>query len=912
MSKNKIKINYTRLFGSTFGHISFAAFFIAIISGVILAVFYDVSAGYDSLSLMLISNPAALFVRTLHYWSAQFFLIFYILHIWDHLRKSTECAVKKAAWLRLSLSLLAVFFVMLSGFLLKGDSDSLQAKRILDLLLQEIPLVGSFLAYSLLGKNGDLQLPYVHHIASASIFIWIIIIEHAQVLWPKMKATIYFLPLMIVFTFLFPATLKSTLDPVMKGPWYFLGMQEILHQVSSIQFVLILFLLLFLLFYLLPKISKKYSRLLKIVLSISTLFYLFLILIGFFFRGENWKWQWPWQSNSTETNTLNPVANVKAYFTPYNTSKQVPLIMEQRESCLYCHNDVKGFSESHNPMAIGCASCHLGNVFSIEKDLAHNGMIKIPGNLNDVPRTCGQVDCHMGIDSRVKNSIMNTMSGIVSVNRVVFGESDSLNQLYHIDEIGHSAADTHLRNLCASCHLGNQKIEYGPIGELSRGGGCNACHLNYSDDALSQLQLLNESFEDTLNISFHPSLDLNITDQHCFGCHSRSGRISTNYQGWHETLLEPSEMPADSLFRLLEDGRVFEKVPEDIHHKRGMECIDCHNSYEIMGDGSLYAHQEEQLKVQCQDCHFSDKPETTSFDGLDYESLKISKLRKMNDSSRVYLATIKDKIPLINTSFENGTATLFGKNSGQKFKLNPPAEICTKGTAHDRLSCNSCHTAWAPQCIGCHTEFKLDEKGKDNLTGKQTNGAWIEWSGDFLAEAPTLGVISRELSGKKQETIDVFIPGMILTIDKSTFSGIKGDSLFKRLFAPAKSHTTSLQGRSCKSCHNNPVTLGYGRGELKYVAQNRKGIWEFKPLYQKLKQDNLPADAWIGFLDESTPGTSTRINTRAFNIDEQRKILQVAACLTCHDDQSKLMQLSLVDFESLLKTVSSKCLLPEF
>jgi len=906
MSNSKTKVNYSRLFGSTFGHISFAAFFIAIISGIILAIFYDVSAGYDSISVMLISNPGASFIRTLHYWSAQFFLVFYILH----LRKSTESTVKKAVLLRLSLSLLIVFFVMLSGFILKGDGDALQAKRIVDALLQEIPLIGTFLAYSLLGKNADLQLPYVHHIATTSIFIWIIIAEHAKVLWPKMKTVIYFLPLMILLTFFFPAALKSTIDPVMKGPWYFLGMQEILHQISSIGLVLTLLLLIFLVFYLLPKVPLKFNRILKIVLSASALLYLFLILIGFFFRGENWQWQWPWQISTAETSLLNPLDNFASYFNPYDTSKQVPLIMDQRESCLYCHENVKGFSESHNPKAIGCASCHLGNVFSIEKDLAHSGMIKIPGNLVDAPRTCGQVDCHMGVDTRVKNSIMNTMSGVVSVNRFVFGETDSLNLLHRIDEIENSAADSHLRNLCASCHLGKQKSEYGPIGELSRGGGCNACHLNYSDAALNQLQIINNSLmKDTLNIRFHPSLDLNIRDEHCFGCHSRSGRISTNYQGWHETLLEPTELPADSLHRLLEDGRVFEKVTADIHHIRGLECIDCHNSYEIMGDGNLYAHQEEQLKVQCQDCHFNDQPETIDFENLDFESLKIARLRQMSDTSRIYLATKKDEIPLINTSFKNGKAILFSKNTEKKFKLNPPAEVCTKGNAHDRLSCSSCHTAWAPQCIGCHTEFKRDENGKDNLTGKKTDGAWIEWSGDFLAEAPTLGIIENKHPEQKQETIDVFVPGMILSIDKSAFNDLPDDSLFKRLFAPAKTHTTSLEGRTCKSCHNDPVMLGFGRGKLKYVNQNGKGVWQFDPLYQILKHDNLPADAWIGFLDESTPGQSTRTNMRAFNIEEQKKILQVGACLTCHEDQSNVMQQSLINFEDILKSVSAKCLL---
>ena len=40
---------------------------------------------------------------------------------------------------------------------------------------------------------------------------------------------------------------------------------------------------------------------------------------------------------------------------------------------------------------------------------------------------------------------------------------------------------------------------------------------------------------------------------------SRSGRISTNYEGWHETILEARQMPQNDNYRLIEGSRVFEK-----------------------------------------------------------------------------------------------------------------------------------------------------------------------------------------------------------------------------------------------------------------------------------------------------------------------------------------------------------------
>ena len=64
-----------------------------------------------------------------------------------------------------------------------------------------------------------------------------------------------------------------------------------------------------------------------------------------------------------------------------------------KESCLSCHKNTKGYSKYHNPELIGCASCHLGNIYSADKEKSHKGMILIPGNLSDANETCGK--CHL-------------------------------------------------------------------------------------------------------------------------------------------------------------------------------------------------------------------------------------------------------------------------------------------------------------------------------------------------------------------------------------------------------------------------------------------------------------------------------------------------------------------------------------
>ncbi len=578
----------------------------------------------------------------------------------------------------------------------------------------------------------------------------------------------------------------------------------------------------------------------------------------------------------------------------------------KNESCLQCHGEVKGFTVSHNPQKIGCASCHLGNIHSNEKEKAHEGMILIPGNLSDAKQTCGTSGCHPGIAERVDSSVMSTMRGVVAVDKYVFEEIDSPDGKFHIEKLGNSSADSHLKHLCASCHLGNEKREYGKITELSRGGGCNACHLNYSKDAL--LELVKENNAGELN-HFHPTLSLQVTNEHCFGCHSRSGRISTNYEGWHETSLKPEDVKNKNGFRLLDDGRVFKFVQDDVHHKAGLACIDCHTSYEIMGDGISHNHKEEQITVQCSDCH-SKSHQSITLSEFDYESKKIAELRNVNSEERKFIKIEKSGRPLVNTEIrKKGIATLTGKISGNEFSLKSPKRVCVESEAHKDVSCNSCHTAWAPQCVGCHTKYNPQRKGYDLLNHEATKDSWVEYIGEFFAEPPTLGVVEEKNNKRK---IEPFIPGMIMTLDKSKYEKSHSDEIFKRLFAPSIPHTIQKESRSCKSCHNNPLALGYGRGKLVYKTETGKGIWKFTPTYEKYEEDNLPQDAWVGFLTEPKRNIGTRSNVRSFSLEEQKRILTVGSCLNCHKSDSKVMKATLFNLKNELKKISKQCILPEW
>ena len=588
----------------------------------------------------------------------------------------------------------------------------------------------------------------------------------------------------------------------------------------------------------------------------------------------------------------------------------VKIEVANKESCLACHQNTKGYSSYHNPDLIGCASCHLGNKTSAEKKIAHKGMVLIPGNLSDAAKTC--VKCHPNELHKIENSLMTSNSGIVAVDKYIFGEANSPNSQYHIQLIKNSASDKHLRDLCSNCHLGAEKKEFGAITQLSRGGGCNACHLNYSDEAKKELETYISSEKKTLP-NHHPATNIFVTNEHCFGCHSRSSRISTNYEGFQETLFDESAVVNKEGLKVFEDKRVYKYIEEDVHHTKGLLCIDCHSSHEVMGDGKKYTHEEQAVKVQCSDCHFKEKPNTIPYDSLDTESLLVFLHRNYKHTDKQIIAVENGGHPLVNTFIDSvGNAFLIGKKDGELHPLNPQSEICSRDNAHKNVSCSTCHSSWTSRCIGCHNEFDVNEpRAFDLLDKKYGKGQWKEFVAEFSSSLPAMGVRST----KEGKRIEPAVPGMILTIDKGSYAGkeIGEDVSFHRLYAPNSPHTTISKARDCKSCHTNSATLGYGNGVLEYDIENKVGRWKFIPEYANNLNDGLPEDAWIPFLKEVDIAVvnSTRTDFRPFSVKEQQQLLLVGACLQCHKENSSLMQQSLVEgIQPFLKQLSKDCVLP--
>lgn len=512
------------------------------------------------------------------------------------------------------------------------------------------------------------------------------------------------------------------------------------------------------------------------------------------------------------------------------------------ELCLECHK-TETLDAAHAPQVIGCSPCHLGDALAADKKTAHKGIVKNPGDLRLITRTCGVEGCHSRDVKKVKNALMATNRGILSTMRYYWGEAPTQNSDLTVEKLLETGEDSltidYFRKLCGTCHLWKQKGDLpGFFGE--KGGGCTACHSVPPPGAKAGPD----------GKKPHPLIIKKVPVDNCVRCHNRSGRIGLSYTGKFESegYGTPYEHGGLSSKRLPGD-RFYLQLSPDVHYEKGMACIDCHTRNEIMGDGNEYPHYEDQLEITCASCHTEEKP---------------GKTRKNNE--------------LNNVVAEEGGFTLVGKLDGKKHPLDPPKKGECDFPGHRRLTCEACHSAWVPQCFGCHVVRDLSDTDLDKLTLQQTPGWWREGRSYIRYEKPMLAVWADE--------IVVATPGcqdIVTLLDKNGEPERQFNSLTMAALNP---HTTRKQSRTCADCHTEPKTVGLGEGTL----SQQNGDLHFTPLDQGVRTaiDTTPAlDAYVD-INGKPLQKSARLDLRPFNREELRRILRVGLCLPCHNTYTDL------------------------
>lgn len=583
--------------------------------------------------------------------------------------------------------------------------------------------------------------------------------------------------------------------------------------------------------------------------------------------------------------------------------------------CVNCHKNIEKTSKSHD---FNCIECHGGNEKSKDKNIAHKNMLggRNPGSVLVWEKTCGK--CHEYQYRRVKTTIMYTNTGILKNTALAWGEKfekiygtssqnnfDKNGDNIEIEDVAASKkmSGELYRKFCSLCHVGVDRMEgY----RAHHSSGCSACHFSHSDSGAyegSDKQMYGKKpYAKTHEMNVLPGDDV------CLRCHNRSGRISLSYEGVYDgnnSLVPTKEgLPGPIL---MSGVRNLRHMPQDIHKEFGLECIDCHTSRDLMGDGYIYENMYEQTEVSCESCHGDGKslPET-------------KKVKNENDSafieSRNYPFKITYGMEMVLTSKgrtysnvykEGGKFYLVKKRTGKKIEIKTIANNENHQVAgHERLECYSCHSKVVIQCYGCHTIY--DKRGKmyDYIKKTETKGLFTEKE-DFRMFYPfPLAVNQRgkisPITPGCQTFFSVIEDNGSYSLKEYVFKLPEGEVL---KFAPFYGHNTGKKAVSCRQCHGEPFFAGLGKG---LISLKDKTITS-STLCEK---GNKPLDSVVEIKDGILISSSkvVREHSRPFNKDELIRFFGANLCIVCHDKGERRIYGKKVDYSTLNDSIHAPLL----
>lgn len=208
---------------------------ISSLSGLVVAYHYELAEPFVSTVAMDSIVPWGNAMRSLHFYSSQMFLGALSLHVLQYLKQAMEDSVSRAfciKWTVTGMSLVATILALFTGYVLRFDSTGQAAGAISENLLLAMPLsVGRlFNSFLISISNNGLTRVYAAHLGLTCLIWSVGVFYHTKKLIFKPNALFLCLFLLFCFSCLVSAPLDQIEEGVsiLKGPWFFLGVQELL------------------------------------------------------------------------------------------------------------------------------------------------------------------------------------------------------------------------------------------------------------------------------------------------------------------------------------------------------------------------------------------------------------------------------------------------------------------------------------------------------------------------------------------------------------------------------------------------------------------------------------------------------------------------------------------------------------
>jgi hypothetical protein len=191
---------------------------------------------------------------------------------------------------------------------------------------------------------------------------------------------------------------------------------------------------------------------------------------------------------------------------------------------------------------------------------------------------------------------------------------------------------------------------------------------------------------------------------------------------------------------------------KDIHLEKGMHCVDCHFAQDNHGTGKLYAEPRAAIEIKCEDCHGSierramlatsgpaARPGGTSLELLrtpwgerrfEWVGGRLLQRSAVEREKQWTVSQVLDTVtpgPLYNDKAARAK-TLRSDGTWGAGGAAPPVHSTT------RMTCDSCHTSWTPNCFGCHLSMEANRKMPMRHNEGLTTRNWTSYNFQVLRD----------------------------------------------------------------------------------------------------------------------------------------------------------------------------------
>ncbi|NOX14872.1 MAG: DUF4405 domain-containing protein [Epsilonproteobacteria bacterium] len=260
-------------------HLTFALFFVSMLSGLVIVFAYHPSTALQSVQKINFLLPYGSFFRKLHYFSSELFTIFLLLHIGLELSKN-RIFITSSSWNYSVFGFVLVIILMFSGFVLKADLSGNGAAQVAFNLIKDTPFIKNLLP--LIQDNTVFYYKFfIWHILFLPLILGYAIYRHTDTLHVKTEylSIAIGISILALLIFTMPRDIIPGVDiKNLSSPWFFLGAENLLLKAWApflINLILITpFILLIVYFY------TKRKNITKIILAIWVILY-FLVSVLF-------------------------------------------------------------------------------------------------------------------------------------------------------------------------------------------------------------------------------------------------------------------------------------------------------------------------------------------------------------------------------------------------------------------------------------------------------------------------------------------------------------------------------------------------------------------------------------------------------------------------------------------------------